>query len=592
MCSIFGFDKITSLKHWPQIFCKDMRHRGPDHESWIEIDDFILGHQRLAITDPVATSNQPFITDSSILTFNGEIYNFLELRDTFLNDCEFKTNSDTEVLVRLLETRGLSILNKLNGMFAFCWYQKRERRTILCRDRFGVKPIYWTRSKGGFQFASEIRPLSRIIQKIDFDEQIVDLFINETKSDTAKETFIKGIFQILPGHYLIRDSTGEIREKKWYNGDDYSISSSSKSEKQLIDEFESILISSIELRARSDVPVSMTLSGGIDSSTIYTLLKEHSNAQVTPFLFSHEDSKTDEADQAKILTNKYKDDLKIITSSRRSFQNFKDMLRVLEFPIWAPTAFAYLNTYKEVRQQGFRIVIEGHGADELLGGYPYMIDVAINQSIQEGHFTKGWELLKVFNQIQNPFLNQLRRPHFLLLPWYILKFFKFKYFRRELADFQKTLNEAFDDKILPIVLRAFDRTSMANSVESRCPFMDFRVVEFGKRLPMSMKVNSMGSKAILRKILLKYGNSFVYEAQPKMGFSDDLPQLLNQPENKEQLRKAILSFNLPRHSDLKASALRTIESEYLTWGTFQNVWKVASLELIRQIYEEQSVNAD
>ena len=214
MCGIFGYTGSEKLeKH----FFEFMKHRGPDARCIKKDDHLTLGHLRLSIIDLDSDANQPFEKDGSILVFNGEIYNYLELQKTYLSGYKFNTRSDTEVLITLLNKFGLDILNELNGMFAFA-YLNKKKELFLVRDRFGVKPVYYTQVDKRFYFSSEIKPLLFLNPNNNLDESIIKSYFEDTATDFDERSGYNNINQIKPGHYMLAKQ-GKINEQsRWYFG--------------------------------------------------------------------------------------------------------------------------------------------------------------------------------------------------------------------------------------------------------------------------------------------------------------------------------------------------------------------------------------
>lgn len=583
LCSIFGFNTIVSP---PLIarFVDVMRHRGPDYESVTSVSTWTLGHQRLSIIDRTSEANQPMSLNENVLAFNGEIYNYLELSATHLSHEPLLTHSDTEVLLRCLNKYGVSILNELNGMFAFSWFDSTRNKLILCRDRYGVKPLHWTRQGRNVYFSSEIKPLVGIAHSEEFESQVIDAFVNDTATDFDEKTFLKGIYQVPPGNYLEVDSQGNVKLVRWYHGADFSVDEACfKDENTLIDYYEDILSDSIRMRLRSDVPVCITLSGGLDSSVIYTLAKENFSSAIKPFTFMHPGAETDESEKVGKLVGRYGDTFcGIHASENEDFHEIMSALDILEFPIWNPSAIGYLKTYKAIKDSGFTVVIEGHGADEQLGGYPYMVHAACNDYIKAGNFCKAFDVYSVARATENPALNQRASGI-----KHILKFLLMvaRVLGRQANGLEFMLDDAFHYKILPIVLRAFDRLTMSQSLESRAPFMDYRIVELNRRLPIEQKVSAIGSKSILRRLLKRRGLDFIYKDQAKMGFASDLPKLFNNPKNIKYLNSVVGKFHDSRYVDLKAKAVHALAKNTITWTDTEAIWKCFALEWVRSRYK-------
>ena len=567
MCGIFGY---TGLDNLDSNFFELMKHRGPDARGIKKKSNWTLGHLRLSIIDLDSSANQPFEKDGSILVFNGEIYNYLELKDKYLSGDQLNTHSDTEVLISLLNKFGLDILNELNGMFAFAVLNK-DQELYLARDRFGVKPLYYTRISKEFYFSSEIKPLLTLRSNYNLDESIVKSYFEDTATDYDERSGYNDIYSIKSGHYKKVNHDKIHKQSKWYFG--FNKTRFYGNKKELIQECEDILLDAIKIRFRSDVPVAITLSGGLDSTLIYTLIKEKLGFNIQPFIFKHSNQATDESTLAVNLTKKYGDKPIIVEQSHSPFKDLKKALWHLEFPMWDLSAIAYLSTYREIAKMGFKVVLEGHGSDEQLGGYDYMIQSSVIEALKKCNFKDYFLRKKVFLETQHVgFGSKLEGLR--LLKSYLGDLKRILFSKKN--NFSKILHESFDYKILPIVLRSFDRLSMACSLESRMPFMDYRFVEFARKLPVEMKISKIGSKSILRELLKKYGNDEIYLNKSKMGWSSDIPAILSEKNFNSFIYKLAEDFDLESFSSLKNKAT-SISDKNISVYNYTDLWKVASV---------------
>ena len=508
---------------------------------------------------------------------NGDIYNYKELAEQPSQDEHLLTTSDTEVLLHCLSKEGISVLNKLNGMFAFAWYNESNKTLYLCRDRFGVKPLHWLDQDGDVLFSSEISPIAILMKGVKLNENVIHAFIKDTATDFNEETFLQDVYQVPPGHYLEIGPDNVKKLVRWYWGADHEVDPTVlESEEKILNYYEMLLTDAIRLRLRSDVPVCITLSGGLDSSIIYAIAKENLGSTIRPFHFMHPGAATDESEKVKRMVEHYGDFFCATHPvDECSVQDISDALNVLEFPIWNPSALAYLHTYKTIRESGFVVVLEGHGADEQLGGYPYMVQAAFNDYIRQGNLAKAIEIFNTAHETSNPSLDQRRSKIRLAL-----SFVKacLKSLTRSTPNLREALDDAFYYKILPIVLRAFDRLTMANSLESRAPFMDYRLVEFHRKLPFNLMVSGMGNKTILRKLLKRKKLDFIYKDKVKMGFASDLPRFFANPKVKEHMLAALVNTKLAdEFEQLRHSAIETLTSAQVGWKDVDTVWKSYSL---------------
>lgn len=562
MCGIFGFN---SQKVNKKTFFDLMSHRGPDAQGTMTAGGWTLGHLRLSIIDIRDESNQPFAKDGAFLVFNGEVYNHKELKSEYFAQEQFQTDSDTELLISMLNKFGMQALNKLNGMFAFA-YLSAEGDLFLVRDRYGVKPLYYCGTPESFLFSSEIKPLLCVTGEDSLDPEIIKSFKEDTATDFDSRSGYIGIESVEKGSYLKLDKVKKIIKVKWYFGEDNRFVN--KQSDNLIQACENILVDAVKLRCRADVPLAITLSGGIDSTTIYTLIREHLEVDIQPFVFKHPSVATDESGLAINLAKKYGDVPIVIQQDGDYLSDLKSSLFHLELPIWNPSAIAYFSMYRAIARHGYKVVIEGHGSDEQLGGYPYMINAALIEALKKADFLYFIDLYKVLHLTNHSGLSQK------VIGWRRLKglFSVLRSLTRKTNSFEDELRDSFDYKIIPIVLRAFDRLSMAHSLESRMPFMDFRFVEFARNLPLKYKVNRLGSKAVLREILKKYGHEEIYSNKEKMGFASDLPEIFRDAS----IRNFFTELCLEMTSDNQSRFLDQIEAG-ANWQEVNEIWKETSV---------------
>jgi len=582
MCSIAGYN-APERPALNRAFRSLMRHRGPDTEGGVVADDWVLLHQRLSIIDLSSAARQPMELRGNRLVFNGEIYNYKELRAAHLGDARLKSASDTEVLLHLLARRGLAVLNQLNGMFAFAWHNHAESALYLVRDRFGVKPLYWTPCHNGFAFASEIKPLLLLQERLRWDEEVIRTYLDSGVTDHSHRTFTANVFQVPPGHY-VRLHAGHAETLRWYHDADAPPDPAALRSPADADAwFEELLTDAVRLRLRSDVPVAITLSGGLDSTTIYVLAKEHLQARLHPFTLVRAGFLEDESNNARALAARYGDEATTVSCpSDLSWDEVMDSLYWLEFPVWNHSPPAYLNVYRAIQAAGCKVVLEGHGGDELLGGYPFHLRAAWHSLLARGRLQAAFEAFCHWRQLYHPDLEAGRRRRTPL--WLqFLKAAAVAMHRLDRAQFEESLRRGFERDTLPIILRNFDRLPMACSVESRSPFLDYRVVELAWRLPMSSKIGTEGSKAVLRRILRKHGCDALWRNKYKVPFTVNAEPFITAPENRRRLAEAIRKNDL-LDAEKKSSALQLLERPSLSLPNCLFVWRAAAVPLMQHIY--------
>ncbi len=551
MCGICGNLNLTKqhpidtnlLKRMVTI----MRHRGPDEFGIYRDKEIGLGHARLSIIDLKGGQQPMHNEDKTVwIVFNGEIFNYLELReDLAKKGHQFYTKSDTEVLVHLYEDCGPDMLNLLNGQFAIAIWDTKHKSLFLARDRVGIRPLFYTIVDGSFLFASEIksifedRRVSRKIDSIGLD-QIFTFW-----SNIPPRTAFKDINELQPGHYLIAQN-GRVDIKRYWDIDFSITESAHRSEDDYADQLLELLKDSIKLRLRADVPVAAYLSGGLDSSLITALVKKHFKNKLETFSVSFDDKDYDEGNYQKQMS------LFLGTEHKGVHCNYNDIGRIMPDVVWhaekplirtAPAPLYLLS--KLVRKNHIKVVLTGEGADEILGGYDLFREAKIRRFWAKYPGSKLRPLLirQLYSYIPNwpkttsAFLEAFYKNHLLktesksyshLPRWDTTSKIKSLFsqnIKEELcnydavADIEQTYPSSFGQwnslsqaqyiEIATLLSGNLlssqgDRVMLANSVEGRFPFLDYRVIEFCAKLPPQLKLKVMDEKYLLKKIAKNY----------------------------------------------------------------------------------------
>ncbi len=488
MCGIAGIigpkaNKLTILK-----MLEAQKHRGPDFTADWEIEGKIaLGHNRLSIIDLSSNANQPFISEcrNFILVFNGEIYNYIELKKELQTKYLFKTQSDTEVLLNAYIEWGESCLDKCNGMFSFAIWNKKEQTLFAARDRFGVKPFYYYFDHSTFYFASEINTLFAAgIPKATHDKVWLNFF-SEGNYGLPNETFWQNIEQLPGGHYLtLKDNTLQL--KKWYHFEDRIARFQNNFELNEEEYITNLLLKAINLRFRADVPVGFNLSGGLDSSTLLALIDQQNiyKSAVEAFTFITNDDRYDEIKWVKAMLENRTFHLNIcsISSTEIPELSLKMALHQAE-PYGGFPTIAYSKIFQTASQKGVKVLLDGQGSDEAWAGYDYYLHN--NQNIIQGVSKSPFRT----NVIDKDFANEY---HKISYP---------KPFEEDLLNLQ--YRDLFYTKI-PRALRFNDRVSMLYGTELREPFLDYELVEYVFSRPNDFKIKNGVQKWMLRKIAEKF----------------------------------------------------------------------------------------
>ena len=544
MCGIYGF-KVSSSESYAisnlKTMSKSLLHRGPDQSGFYLDKNIALGIERLSILD-IKNGMQPIYSNNRryIIVHNGEIYNYKELRDELKNKgFNFETNTDTELIVNLYQYKGVDCLNDLNGMFAFAIYDLEKKELFIGRDRFGIKPIYYFFDNKQFIFASELKALilhPEIDKGISADS--IDLFLTMEYIPSPLTIFEK-INKLDQGHYLIFSNQSKLIKKKWYEFSYYP-KIVLESENDYIERLDFLIAKSIKYRTLSDVPYGCFLSGGLDSSLISYYLSEISQNKIKTFNIAFEDSSFDESNFANFVSKHLETDhCSEMFSSDKMVEILPKIWKMMDEPFSDPSLLpTFLLTLLTSNQ--LKVALSGDGGDEVFAGYPtylahkldslipkfsHNIIRLISNSIPIKHanmsldfklsqFSKGlgytpelkhqyW--LGSFNDIEKK-SNYTSAFKELICNKNNLKFILDKY-REEshhVEGWEKHLLQDFHFYLQDDMLVKVDRTSMANSLEVRVPFLDHRIVEFMAKVPTHLKYKRMTSKYILKKLSKKY----------------------------------------------------------------------------------------
>ncbi len=523
-----------------------IRYRGPDGTGIYKNDCIGFGHARLSIID-LSGGRQPMSNEDGTIwiTFNGEIFNYLELRkDLIKRGHKFSTQSDTEVIIHLYEDYGTKCLEHLNGQFAFAIWNEKTKEFFVARDRMGIRPLFYTMSGNRFYFASEIKA---IFATEEVPREIDPLALNQVFSlwcTVPPRTAFKYISELPPGHYMIIKD-GNIQIQRYWDLD-FSNESADLSFEDAMESLKELLVDATRLRLRADVPVGAYLSGGLDSSVTTALIRNFTNSPLETFSVSFEDADYDESgfqkEMAKALGTKHHE---VRCTYGDISRNFPKVIWHTEKPILrtAPTPLFLLS--KLVRENNFKVVMTGEGADEVIGGYDIFKETKIRQFWSRFPDSQSRPLLlkrlypylpafqsqsKAYREaFFNDGLSDTSDLFFSHKPRWLTTSKTKLFFSdglRESMDgaspeevLSTTLPPGFSvwpplaraqylesTNLLPgyILSSQGDRVSMGNSIEGRYPFLDHRVVEFCARLPLHYKMRGLNEKYILKKCMKDY----------------------------------------------------------------------------------------
>jgi asparagine synthase (glutamine-hydrolysing) len=559
ICGIYHFHNQPVNRALLDAMTDVMRHRGPDGEGRYVNGRVGFGHRRLSIID-LEGGTQPISneTDTIVVVFNGEIYNFIELRDELEKSGHvFKTRSDTEVIVHGYEEWGADCVKRFNGIFSFALWDGNEKTLLLARDHLGVKPLYYTTVNGKLLFASEIKAILQdreCPREVDV-EALGHLFT--FRYVPSPKTMFKNIMKLPPGHLMtVKDQDVSIRRFwNWVpeirNGRDVL---------GLIEEYQTLMEDAIRLQLRSDVPVGLYLSSGIDSGAILAIMRQYISGPIHTFTIGFEGGeKSNETDDARRMAQKYGTSHSEMIVGPGDYEKYYDRyLLDLEEPVGNETAAAFYFVSK-LASQKVKVALTGQGADEPWAGYHRHIGVKLSEIYSRipAGFTKTMATLAGMlprNARLKRGVLSLAEPDLLTRFAKIYSFYSDEmkqnlfqgWVRDELAKYPHEAKDALkklqsDVKHLdPLtqmlyidtraglpddLLMVNDKTSMANSVESRVPFLDYRLVEFIESIPSTLKLKGFQGKYLHKKAVEKWlPKDIVY--RKKKGFDNPIDEWL------------------------------------------------------------------
>ncbi len=485
-------------------------HRGPDATGkYFDAQYAALGHNRLAIIDLSEQSNQPFIDNSGryVIVFNGEIYNYIEIKADLQNQYDFKTASDTEVLLAAFIVYGASCLEKCNGMFAFAIWDNQEKKLFAARDRFGVKPFYYAFKNQTLYFSSEIKALHAAGIPKTPNEQVWASYFAYGSYGMPDETFWSGITQLPGGHFLKYEDKNLVIEK-WYRfEEEVAKQPKNLTFEQAKEQYVALLKDSVNLRFRADVPVGFNVSGGLDSSVLLALVNLQENSKdefsskrglrqaqtdsvlewqgtINAYTFYTNNSDYDELPWVEKMMDKTNNPLTKVLLQADEVPDFaQKMAWQQDEPFGGIPTLAYAKIFEQARKDTVLVLLDGQGMDEQWAGYDYYTqnNEATIQGVQDSPYK--------IKMLSDSFLAKAEKPKY---P---------KPFEDEVLN--KQYRDLFYTKI-PRALRFNDRISMAFSTELREPFLDYRLVEFAFSLPLDFKIRNGQTKYMLREIASEY----------------------------------------------------------------------------------------
>lgn len=601
MCGITGIYSINNISNIEERIQKmntSIKHRGPDAEGFYRDNNLVLGHRRLSIIDITERSNQPMHSNSNVwhIVFNGEIYNFEEIKEQL--NYNFKTTSDTEVILAAVEEKGIDWFLKLaNGMFAIALYNSVSKELLLVRDRLGIKPLYFYNDGTNLVFSSEIKAiLSSGLVEAQFNEEAVDEYL-ANRYIRAPYTFFKNIYQVNSGAYFLTNKNLSIKTKiYWDIPVEFNISNDYNEEEILI-ELDEELNKAIKYRLIADVPLGTYLSGGVDSSLITAITALHKKEKVNTYTIGFDE--INEFEYSEVIAEKYNTNHhEILMQKQEYMHNWERLINFKDAPLGVPNEIPLAVMSSKLKEK-ITVVLSGEGADELMGGYGRIYRTPFDYKNENPKESFYEYFISKYDYVPRSMRDQLINTP---------KTYRQKFDEEIKAEFNKSSNEEsifkfFHKYHVKGLLQRVDMTTMQASVEARVPFLDHNLIEFSyKKIPHDLKLRWKSDKAkdgaknktsneysetldtpkyLLRKLSYKYLPKEIIERK-KIGFPVPLTEWF---ENLEALAKEYL----PKANWLKEGVVGDLIKKSKTESRAgQILWMFINIELFRKNYFQKN----
>ena len=574
MCGITGIFHFDRTKKINLDLLKKMNdvisHRGPDGEGFYVDGNIGLAHRRLKIID-LETGDQPMYSfdKNIVIVFNGEIYNYIELRNELISyGHRFQTRSDTEVIIKSYLQWGFDCQNKFNGMWSFALWDKKKEQLFLSRDRIGEKPLFYSEFNNSFFFGSEMKSILSCNISKSINNDLTEVYLTLSYIP-GKQTFYKNINKLLPGHFLIVTKNSVI-EKKYWDLPQIDEENMNKDKNKINEEFTYLLEDSVKIRMRSDVSFGAFLSGGLDSASIVSLMSKNSTLPIETFTIGFNDKKYNESELANLVAKKFSTNHNLGYVDEKSMQFFLDkVIYHFDEPFGDNSTIPTFQV-SEYASKKVKMVLTGDGGDEVMSGYPtylglkyyniyskfpnvikknipHLLNYSSNFFLNEKRF-KIQSYSEVFSTANMKFVDRFcaKRPvtnltniknitknisGVIKIEDYMNDYVKHIPYR---DDFYKNMYIDLKSRLPDGYLPKVDRMSMANSIETRAPFLDYRLIEFMTNIHKDVKVQGFQTKSILKNTIAKNLPNELLKSK-KMGFVAPLTNWFKDDLYKEKL---------------------------------------------------------
>ena len=627
MCGINGFislnnsidfDSYQDLKSKLTLMNDTITHRGPDAEGIYIKKPVGFGFRRLSIIDLTDDANQPMLsTDGKIvIVFNGEIYNYIELRQELLNKgYVFKTESDTEVIINSYIEYGEKCVERFNGMWAFAIYDFRSNKLFCSRDRLGVKPFYYYTMNNRLFFSSELKVLHTVCNLRIANLSKVYEYLAYGYRINDGETFLENCFELLPGTNMVYENKKFNYNKYWKLEENLFKHNSDLS---LHEEYSQLFENAVKLRYRSDVPVALLLSGGLDSSAIAKVTDnliengELEQNNIHAYIASFPNFKDDETAIARefIKTCRHIKLHEMLIDTKNLVNDFEKTIYSLDHPLGSFASIAHHNIMKACKKNGIKVVLNGQGSDEAYAGYVryisgvHLLDQLLSRG---GSFLKEFHQLNTQNKYSKPFLiAQMIKS---TLNQSFSSYLRAKYQEKSIAclnkdfikenyshynseykfslkgnNFNKYLLNQINHQGLNAILHYEDISSMQQSIEIRSPFMDYRLMEFAFSIPNELKFKNGITKVIQRETIGTMLPDSITKTRKKIGFSTPFTDYIsNDRDFRSYISETLNSQSFISKKIWNADKIAKVFENPSKCPDFP-FWRVINLEVWSKVY--------
>ena len=550
------------------------KHRGPDYSNFVKYKNCFFLHNRLKIIDLSSNANQPFEDNNgNLIIFNGEIYNYLELKKKF-NLKNFKSNSDTEVILKLYNLKGPKFIELLNGIFSFVIFNKKKNKVLVARDRFGIKPLFYYKKKNFLIYSTEIKPILRIIKKSEINSNEIKRYIGEGKYFDTSKTFFKDIKIFPPAsfkEFSLKNFNKNKIKKYWKLKKIEKLKC--KNEDHFFKSFIKHTSNAVKLNLVSDAKYSLLLSSGTDSNFIKSIIEDCLNKKISSFTYGWKNRYYNEILRLKELKLKnYSKIKKYVKDPEKIFYELKKLVYLYEGPLGGFGTAAQYYLMKKIKKNKIKVALSGEGTDEFLLGYKNLQKIFLNND-------KSYLTDQIFTPDGKEMIDKKL----------ILKNSNFNYKKTKFRNINDVvINYTFKIK-LPKLLYFYDKSSALNGIEGRVPMLDHKYVEFIFSNSDKFKIDSNGSKKPIRKWFVRnnkkiYNNKLEVSTPQREFFKQKkiFNYVIKLVENGELIKCKILNFK-----EFKLQYLRYIKENKVSNSFF--IWKVLNAEFFLLNYRNKII---